>query len=86
MNILGISGLDNSARFRRERNPGLDARELRICQGLDSAAALVVDGEIVAAAAEERFNRKKHTGEDGPNRIEPAKEGHNDSNKAIVRR
>ena len=27
---------------------------------LDSAAALVVDGEIVAAAQDERFTRKKH--------------------------
>ena len=26
----------------------------------DSAAALVVDGKIVAAAQEERFTRKKH--------------------------
>ena len=26
----------------------------------DSAAAMVVDGEIVAAAQEERFSRKKH--------------------------
>ena len=26
----------------------------------DSAAALLVDGEIVAAAQEERFTRKKH--------------------------
>jgi carbamoyltransferase len=26
----------------------------------DSAACLVVDGEIVAAAQEERFSRKKH--------------------------
>src|SRR5246127_927451 len=26
----------------------------------DSAAALIVDGEIVAAAQEERFSRKKH--------------------------
>jgi carbamoyltransferase len=26
----------------------------------DSAAALVVDGQIVAAAQEERFTRKKH--------------------------
>ena len=29
----------------------------------DSAAALVVDGEIVAAAQEERFTRKKHDDE-----------------------
>lgn len=27
----------------------------------DSAAALLVDGKIVAAAQEERFTRKKHT-------------------------
>ncbi len=26
----------------------------------DSAAALIVDGEIIAAAREERFTRKKH--------------------------
>ena len=26
----------------------------------DSAAALIVDGEIIAAAHEERFTRKKH--------------------------
>lgn len=26
----------------------------------DSAAALVLDGEIIAAAQEERFTRKKH--------------------------
>jgi carbamoyltransferase len=32
-------------------------------QGHDSAAALVVDGEVLAAAAQERFSRKKHTGD-----------------------
>ena len=26
----------------------------------DSAAALIVDGDIIAAAQEERFSRKKH--------------------------
>ena len=30
-------------------------------QGHDAAAALIVDGRIVAAAAEERFNLKKHS-------------------------
>ena len=29
----------------------------------DSAAALIIDGEIIAAAQEERFTRKKHTSE-----------------------
>ena len=36
----------------------------------DSAAALVVDGEIVAAAQEERFTRKKHDFEFPVNAIE----------------
>ena len=62
MIILGISGLENSVPFKRSRWPGLDGREYRISQGHDSAAALVRDGAIVAAAAEERFSRRKHTG------------------------
>ncbi len=60
MNIIGISGLENSVAFKKEHWPGLDEREYRISQGHDSAAALVIDGVCVAAAAEERFNRKKH--------------------------
>ena len=63
MKILGISGLERSVPFKKEHWPGLDEREYRISQGHDSAAALVVDGELVAAAAEERFSRKKHTGD-----------------------
>src|SRR6476620_1349589 len=63
MNILGISGLDSAESFKRSRFPGLDPREYRICQGFDSAAALLVDGELVAAAEEERFTRRKHTGQ-----------------------
>ncbi|MGP8141761.1 MAG: carbamoyltransferase [Terriglobales bacterium] len=63
MNFLGISGLEASAPFKQERWPGLDPREYRISQGYDSAAALVVDGKLIAAAAQERFSRKKHTGD-----------------------
>ncbi len=63
MNIIGISGLDQSVSFRRQQWPGLDEREYRISQGHDSAAALVVDGKCLYAAAEERFSRKKHTGD-----------------------
>jgi carbamoyltransferase len=62
MRILGISGLENAMRFKQAYWPGLDVREYRISQGHDSAAALIVDGEIVAAAAEERFSLQKHTG------------------------
>ena len=61
--ILGVSGLAESVRFKRKHWPDLDEREYRIAQGFDAAAALVVDGVVVAAAAEERFNRHKQTGD-----------------------
>src|SRR5438132_13171338 len=62
MRILGISGFEGAIPFRRARWPQLDEREDRMSQGHDSAAALVVDGAVVAAVAEERINRGKHTG------------------------
>src|SRR5882724_6644653 len=61
MNILGISGLENAVAFKKAHWPRLDEREYRLSQGHDAAAALVVDGVPVAAAAEERFNRQKHS-------------------------
>ena len=61
--VLGISGFENSIPFKKAHWPGLDEREYRISQGHDSAAVLLVDGELVAGAAEERFSRKKHTGD-----------------------
>ena len=63
MKVLGISGLENSVSFKKARWPGLDEREYRIAQGMDAAAALVVDGKLVSAAEQERFTRNKHTGQ-----------------------
>ncbi len=63
MNILGISGFEGSIPFKRARWHDLDEREYRISQGHDSAAALIVDGTVVAAVAEERISRRKHTGD-----------------------
>ena len=63
MKIIGISGLENSMQFKQAHFPGLDAREYRIAQGMDAAAALVIDGKLVAAAEQERFSGKKHTGD-----------------------
>lgn len=63
MNVIGISGLENSVPFKQAKWPGLEEREYRITQGMDAAAALVVDGRLVAAAEQERFTRKKHTGD-----------------------
>ena len=62
MKILGVSGLENSVTFKKAHWPDLEEREYRMCQGYDAAAALVIDGAVVAAAAEERFNRAKHSG------------------------
>src|SRR5215472_7978504 len=60
-NVLGISGFEDSIPFKKAHWPGLEEREYRISQGHDAAAALVMDGVVVAAAAEERFNRQKHS-------------------------
>ena len=63
MNVLGISGLENAVTFKRAHWPHLDEREYRIAQGMDAAAALLIDGKLVAAAGQERFSGKKHTGD-----------------------
>jgi len=62
LNILGISGLHNSVPFKKRELPHLSAREYRIVQGFDSAAALLTSEGIQAVAAEERFTREKATG------------------------
>ena len=62
MIILGLSGLPNAQQYHLATNPDLEPGDERICQGMDSAACLVVDGVIVAAAAEERFTAAKATG------------------------
>lgn len=62
MRILGYSGMHNGTDFKRRAFPGADPRIQRFAQGYESAAALVVDGETVAAAAEERFTGEKTTG------------------------
>jgi carbamoyltransferase len=62
MRIAGISGLHDSVPFKQRRFPNLDWRHYRIAQGFDSAAALLVDGGLVGAVAEERFTGEKATG------------------------
>src|SRR5580658_7730326 len=63
MKVLGISGLEKAVPFKKAHWPGLDEREYRMAHGRDAAAALVVDGKLVAAAEQERFSGKKHTGD-----------------------
>jgi len=62
MYTIGISGFEKAVAFKKREFPNLPNRNYRIVQGFDSAAALVKDGEIVAAAAEERFTGEKATG------------------------
>lgn len=62
MKVIGFSGLDNSVAYKRRALPGLREREYRVVQGLDSAAALVIDGTVRAASAEERYTGEKATG------------------------
>jgi predicted NodU family carbamoyl transferase len=52
--ILGLSGLFGSE--AEDYPPGVPSNFFH-----DAAAALVVDGEVVAAVEEERLNREKHT-------------------------
>ncbi|WP_410631016.1 carbamoyltransferase [Amycolatopsis sp. cmx-4-83] len=59
--ILGFSGLEKSRQFKLDRLPDLDPREYAITQGADAAAALVLGGEVVGAAAQERFDGVKHS-------------------------
>jgi carbamoyltransferase len=61
MYILGYSGLNDAKNYKKNAMPGLSPQEYLITQGLDSAAALLCNGIIVAAAEEERFIGKKHT-------------------------
>jgi carbamoyltransferase len=62
MNIVGISGLHNSVAFKKKEFPNLSARQYRIAQGFDAAAALLTPDGIQAVAAEERFTGEKATG------------------------
>ena len=70
MIVLGISGFENAMPFKRAHWTSLEEREYRMVQGHDAAAACVVDGKIVAAAAEERFTRRKHSADFPINAIE----------------
>ena len=63
MLVLGISGLDRAAALKKKMLPGLDWREQRLVQGLDSAAALVDENGVIAASAQERHDGNKGTGE-----------------------
>jgi len=61
--VMGISGIHGGVDEHRRRYTDDDERLSGFVQGLDSAAVLVRDGIVVAAAAEERFTGRKGTGD-----------------------
>lgn len=62
MIILGLSGLPNAQDHLLKSATDPHPLDERNVQGLDSAACLIIDGKIAAAASEERFNGDKGTG------------------------
>lgn len=61
MYVLGYSGLNNSRQFRENYFDDLTPAEVQMCQGMDSSACLIKDGQVIAAVAEERFTGEKFT-------------------------
>ncbi|HUB16216.1 MAG TPA: carbamoyltransferase C-terminal domain-containing protein [Acetobacteraceae bacterium] len=62
MLTLGIAGLANVSGFLAQHFPEQMAKDSRVVQGMDAAAALLLDGNVLAAASQERFDREKKSG------------------------
>ncbi len=62
MLTLGIAGLANMTGFLEQYFPEQMKGRAGVAQGMDAAAVLLRDGEVVAAASEERFDRVKKSG------------------------
>src|ERR1035441_7125044 len=62
MLTLGIAGLANVGGFLHQHFQEEMAKGSRVVQGMDAAAALLLDGQVVAAVSEERFDREKKSG------------------------
>jgi carbamoyltransferase len=62
MYLLGLAGLVGIESFLEQHFPAQMAMPSRIVQGMDAAAALICDGQVIAAASEERFDRRKKSG------------------------
>lgn len=61
MLTVGLSGIQNYERFLRETYPDRPEGDYRIRQGMDAAAALVQDGNVIGCVAQERLNRDKQS-------------------------
>lgn len=63
MHLLGLAGLADVEGFLAQHFPDQMAATSRIVQGMDAAAVLVRDGKVIAGASQERFDRKKKSGD-----------------------
>lgn len=61
MYILGYSGLHGIKAFRNSKFNQMSQLDENIFQGMDAAACLLHNGNVIAAAEEERFIDEKHT-------------------------
>lgn len=68
--ILGYSGIDSYLSYKNKHIDGLTLHESLVSQGMDAAAAIIKNGKIIAACAEERFTGQKHTGSFPKNAID----------------
>lgn len=68
--ILGYSGIDGYLSYKNKHIDGLTQHESLVSQGMDAAAAIIKNGKIIAACAEERFTGQKHTGSFPKNAID----------------
>lgn len=68
--VLGYSGFNDYNSYKKSQIEGLTLHESLVSQGMDAAAAIISNGAIVAAVAEERFTGQKHTSAFPKNAIE----------------
>ncbi len=68
--VLGYSGFNDYNDYKKSHIEGLTLHESLVSQGMDAAAAIIRNGTIIAAVAEERFTGQKHTSAFPKNAIE----------------
>lgn len=68
--VLGYSGFNDYTSYKKSQIDGLTLHESLVSQGMDAAAAIIRNGTVVAAVAEERFTGQKHTSAFPKNAIE----------------
>ncbi len=61
MLTIGLSGIPFHEEYLRQTYPDRPEGDYRIRQGMDAAAALVLDGKVIGCVAQERVDRQKQS-------------------------